>query len=116
MNRNELDAFLGDFADTLTDEQADEILAAAEYLDQAYTGDDYANEREAMLSGIVQATLGDDDLASMIRAWHAAKAAYDTALATMRGGIAVEVGRTSENAVHTTYGLARPTVRKALGK
>lgn len=116
MSTLDLDAFLGAYADTLTDQQRDEITSAAEHIEKAYPKDDFNDEREAMLTGIMQATLGDSDLAAAVREWHMANQAQARALARMRGAITVEVARTSELAVANTYGIARPTVRKALGK
>ena len=116
MNRIDLDAYLADFADTVTDDQKDEIIALADTIEKVYPGEDYVGERESMLTGVVQAVLGDTDTKTVIRAWREAQARLDSALAEMRGVIAVEVGRTSEYAVHKATGLARATVAKAVGK
>ena len=116
MNRIDLDAYLADFADAVTDEQKDEILATAEAIERVYPGEDFAAEQEAMLSGIVQVVLGDSTMHERIQAYREAQARLDTVLAGMRGALAVEVARTSEYAVHRATGLARATIAKAVGK
>jgi len=52
-------AWLGPLAESLTDEQAEHITEASRLIDAAYPHEDFAMERQAALTAVVQQLVGD---------------------------------------------------------
>lgn len=118
----DLTAYLGDFADDLTDDQRERLESAADTIAERYPvpadGEpaDVTDEREAALTSAMQHILGESTPDEVVQAWVAAKRAADEAHAAMTGMlIALSVTET-EYRMARTLGLSRTTIRKALAK
>ena len=112
-----------------TDEQREQIERAvamietrypvpAEVADalRGYLFADVMADREQALSGAVQVILGDSTPDELAEAWLAAVRTAAEAHAEMTGAIIAASATTSERALADRLGVARDTVRKALGK
>jgi hypothetical protein len=112
----DVDQWLGDTE--VTEAQRDAIREADRYVQARYPdGTDYADDQEAALSAAVQVILGDSTLEHVTVAWREARRREAEARAAATGAIiaSVVMGE-SELGVSTRTGIARDTVRKALGK
>ena len=116
MQRHELDAWLGDFADTLTDDQKDALAGAADGIEERYPDED-DDRRQAAMIAASQVAFGDTTLTEAADAWRAAKQAERAAMAALTGAVlmADRSGET-EAAIVKATGINRMTIRKALGK
>lgn len=113
MEPHELEAWLGDTE--VTDDQRDQLVRAADMVAETYP--DSTEDRERAFSGAAQVILGDDTLIGLSQAWQSAKAAERAAMDELRGAvIASSILGMSENAMTNETGIARDTIRKALGK
>lgn len=117
MQEYELDAWLGELRDELTDEQYDRLLSEARDIEARFPGRDQDEEQDAALAATLQWIQGDTSLEKAADALVRARAAEREAsihaqqvarLAVLDGMSEVEAARRA--------GLTRPTVRKALGK
>lgn len=119
MDDNALRAYLGDaYADT-TEEQRAAILGAAEVIEQRWSDPDLTGHREAAMSAATQVALRDATLAGIAQEWHRAREAERLAMAALTGALIAtrEIDPTeSEQGLADRAGVARMTVRKALGK
>lgn len=121
MRRDELDAWLGDFADTLSDAQKDDLLAVYATLEERYPDED-DERRTAGLTAASQVAFGDTTLREVADAWRAARLAEREAMAALTGAVlmaewsAPEYGRVTEATIVSATGVNRQTVRKMLGK
>ena len=115
MDINDLNNYLGHAASEATEDQKEEMLAAAEVIDRVYPDRDGDDNADAF-SAAVQVILGDSTTETLVDEWKTAMANVATANTLMRGALAVEVSRASELAVAEKFGLNRGTVRKAVGK
>lgn len=117
MQECELDAWLGDFADEVADEQRASLRRASDMIDARYPDPD---ERDTAGTGAftaaAQVILGDGTLASLAAAYLAARRAERDAMAALTGAIIAADETMSESAIAATAGVTRMTVRKALGK
>lgn len=111
-------SWLGEAADDLTDDQIDAVEAEFRAIEQRYPDrQDQEQEREAARTATVQWLLGettaDEARGQLLRA----RVAQDAAMAA-----ALQVGRllvrsgTDEETAGAAVGVARATLRKALGK
>jgi len=106
MHKYELDAYLGEAASEVTDEQKALMLDVS----------DGQAEDEAF-STAVQVILGDDTLDAVAQEWRRARAAERDAMERLKGAIAASAAQgVPETVIAATAGVARQTVRKALGK
>jgi len=115
MQEYELDAYLGDAE--VTDEQREQIRAAAGAVGARYPDPDLSDLRTEAFSGAVQVILGDRTLEGIGAAYARARALERAALATLTGAIIASAGPgVSEYDLQRRSGVTRPTIRKALGK
>lgn len=120
MQPYELDAWLGDTE--LTDEQRDAFARMVEAIADRYPGREHGQHpdeesiTEAM-TGALQVLLGDDTLEGLSAAWSRARAAEREAMERLTGAIIAEAqGGAPEVQIAERAGVARMTVRRALGK
>ena len=120
MQPYELDACLGDTE--LTDEQRDAFARTVEAIADRYPGRDHGQHpdeesiTEAM-TGALQVLLGDDTLEGLSSAWQRARAVEREAMERLTGAIIAEAqGGAPEVQIAERAGVARMTVRRALGK
>lgn len=106
--------WLGPAADTITDEQVGQIAAASAAIDVRWPDPDDADSREIALSAAAQVILGDDTLEKISADWHAAKRVEREAMDALTGALIATPG--SELTLAGRAGVARMTVRKALGR
>lgn len=114
MQDHEMRGLLGPAYDETTPEQREQIDRANDAIEARWSGDDLADTRQAALTGAMLLVLGDDTLEAVAARVHAARAAYQAALAEVTGALLVSAG--SEVELSKRSGLTRVTVRKALGK
>lgn len=115
----DITAYLGDFADQLTDEQRDTLASVFDVIAAKYPGEDDEMERQEAANAAAQIVFGDATAVEFAEAWRAAKVAERVAMAGLTGGIIASVaphGGWSENEAASELGLNRRTVRRALGK
>lgn len=120
MQPYELDAWLGDTE--LTDEQRDAFARMVEAIADRYPGRDHGQHpdeesiTEAM-TGALQVLLCDDTLEGLSAAWQRTRAAERDAMERLTGAIIAEAqGGAPEVQIAERAGVARMTVRRALGK
>lgn len=118
MQPYELDAWLGDTE--LTDEQRDAFARTVEAIADRYPGREQHPDEESIaeaMSGALQVLLGDDTLEGLSAAWQRARAAEREAMERLTGAIIAEAqGGAPEVQIAERAGVARMTVRRALGK
>lgn len=120
MQDYEITAWLGDIE--ATEDQREQIARAALMVETRYpvpadgTAADVAMDRGQALSGAVQVILGDSTPDELVGEWAAAMGRADVAHAEMTGAIIAASATTSERALADRLGIARDTIRKALGK
>lgn len=114
MQRYELDAYLGDAADQLTDTQKDDLLRTADDIDATYDEED---DRAVAFSAAVQYVFGDLDADDVGAALTGARVAEREAYVTARQVAVMAVRDGAEEApLARALGVDRMTVRKWLGK
>ena len=120
MQPYELDAWLGDTE--LTDEQRDAFARMVEAIADRYPGREHGQHpdeesiTEAM-TGALQVLLCDDTLEGLSAAWQRTRAAERDAMERLTGAIIAEAqGGAPEVQIAERAGVARMTVRRALGK
>lgn len=112
MQDREMRELLGDAYDETTDGQRRRIAKLSEQLDSLYVaGED--DRGDALASGIA-IILGDRTLEDAGVDYWGAMAATSRARASFRGAVLASTG--SERAMADEAGVARETIRKALGK
>ncbi|WP_182112874.1 hypothetical protein [Actinotalea sp. JY-7876] len=109
-------AWLGPAADDTTPEQREALTRAAEAVNARFPGEDDGEVREAALNAAAQVILGDDEPEAIADRWRAARRAEQEARAALTGAIIAAAPTSSESALSERLGVARDTVRKALGK
>lgn len=119
MQRYELDAWLGD-DHGLTEDQIDDLLAAADEIEKRYPDRDDQDEREAALTAAYQllTEAPEDLIAELAAARVAARTAEIKALAGLRQVALTRIsnGDDTEAGFARRAGLDRMAVRKWLGK
>ena len=120
MQPYELDAWLGDTE--LTDEQRATFARTVEAIADRYPGREHGQHpdeesiTEAM-TGALQVLLCDDTLEGLSAAWQRTRAAERDAMERLTGAIIAEAqGGAPEVQIAERAGVARMTVRRALGK
>ncbi len=109
----------GEFMQQVGQEGLNDLEAAIEIINRRYTtGPEPERDREAAIAAAAACGLGRETLTSLATAWREAKTREREAMAALVGGVVwasthdhrpdIEIARTS--------GLARETVRKALGR
>lgn len=108
----------GEFMQRVGQEGLDDLEAAIEIINRRYTGPEPERDREAAIAAAAACGLGRETLTSLAESWREAKTREREAMAALVGGVVwasthdhrpdIEIARTS--------GLARETVRKALGR
>ncbi|HLS44303.1 MAG TPA: hypothetical protein VK045_02605 [Ornithinicoccus sp.] len=112
--RYDLQNWLGDFASDVTDEQLDRLVDAANTIDERWPDPDDRMLREAALSAACQVILGDDTLEGIAEEWRKARRIERERMASLTGALIATPG--SERELAERSGVARMTVRKAIGK
>ena len=120
MQPYELDAWLGDTEQT--DEQRATFARTVEAIADRYPGREHGQHpdeesiTEAM-TGALQVLLCDDTLEGLSAAWQRTRAAERDAMERLTGAIIAEAqGGAPEVQIAERAGVARMTVRRALGK
>ena len=116
MQDHELRGLLGPAYDETTDEQRAQVSRVCETLDRRWPLPDFTDEHTDALNAALQVILGDLTPAGIVSEWRAARAAEQVAHRRLAGAIMVAALTTPETTLVEQLGLARPTVRKALGK
>jgi hypothetical protein len=107
-------AYLGD-TETTPEQRADLLSVAAE-VQRRWPGEDDEDERREVLSGAAQVILGRRVAEQFAAEWRHAHALAEEARLRMAGAVLVTARSTSEHEIARRTGLARDTIRKALGK
>lgn len=97
-----------------TDEQVDNLVRASDAIDARWPDPDDADSREQALSAAAQIILGDDTLEAIGATWAEARRVERDCMAALTGALIASSG--SERDLMARAGVARMTVRKALGK
>lgn len=118
MISSDLAAWLGPVADDATPDQLEEIAAAAALIRDRYPHPDLADDREAALTGATQVVIGDSTLEDLAAVWSRCRQAEMAAHATLTGAIIASrtLPETGPGSLCARTGMARQSVRKALGK
>lgn len=112
--RNDIRNVLGGFADQVTGDQLDQLVAINDVIEQRWPDPDDRDSREQALSGAIQVILGDDTLEGLGAALRRARLAERAAMDQLTGALLASPG--SERVLVEQSGVARMTVRKALGR
>lgn len=121
MQRYELDAYLGDFADDISDGQKVALMRISDELEELYPPndelDEYGREREAAFSAAVQYVMGDLDTDSAGSNLLTARLDTADAMAAARQvAVMADADGEAESSIARKLGVDRMTVRKWLGK
>ena len=117
MQPYELDAWLGDARDTMTDEQVASFARLVDRIGDRWHDDDDVAERTEAMRGALQIILGDATLAEVGRDLRRVRVAEREAAARLTGALlAGAAAGIAETVMAEESGVSRPTVRKALGK
>lgn len=122
MKTEDVQARLGDsateFIQQVGQEGLDDLETVIEIINQRYAGPEPDRDREVAIAAATACGLGRETLTSLATAWREAKTREREAMAALIGGVAwasthdhrpdIEIVRES--------GLARETVRRALGR
>ncbi len=119
--RDEWHAWLGPAADTITDDQLDQLDIASRAIAERWPDRDLEDLRREALTAAAQLILGDDTLEAHAAAWHAARAAEQLRHAALTGALiasstGARSGPGSEGDLTERSGASRMTVRKAIGR
>jgi hypothetical protein len=109
-----LTAYLGDSYGDATSDQRARIIAAQSAIDARWAEPDLADTRADAFIAAVQVILGDATLEQTAAAWRDLRERERTAHAALTGAIIATAA--SEHEIARRTGVARDTVRKALGK
>lgn len=109
-----LTGYLGDDYGNATPDRRARIIAAQSAIDARWSDPDLADMRADALAAAVTVILGDATLEAAADDWHDARATERTAHARLTGAIIATAA--SEHEITRRTGVARMTVRKALGK
>ena len=112
--RTDLQNWLGDFTDIVTDQDLDALVEAANTIDERWPDPDVADFRERALSAAALVILGGDTLETIAAKWKKARLVERQRMAALTGALIATPG--SERELVDRSGVARMTVRKALGK
>ena len=113
MRPDELDAWLGDFADDLSDDQKEHLARVAEALAARYPDE---REGQAAMVGATQVAFGDTTLGEAADVWRAARAAEREAMAALTGAVMMSADTKTEAEIVAETRINRMTIRKAMGK
>lgn len=114
MARPDIEAWLGHAAADATDEQVDAFTEAADTIAARWPDPDDRDSRERAMSAAAQVILGDDTLEAIADAWREARRTERERMAALTGALIASPG--SERVLVEQSGVARMTVRKALGR
>ena len=115
----ELDAYLGDFADEMTDENKRVLQHVLDKLAQRWPSPDFTAEATEAGNAATRLAFGDSMPDEFAAEYRAAREAEQTAWLRLTGAIvwtALAEPTLSEQAIADRYGVTRMTVRKALAK
>lgn len=108
--------WLGPAGDTITDDQLARLDAVSAALDDRWPdGDpDHAEDRTTALSAAAQVIFGDDTLENFGAQFQSARRAEHERIVALTGALLASDG--GERVLADRAGVARDTVRKALGR
>lgn len=114
--RDQWATWLGPAADTITDEQLNRLDDVARRLDNRWPDDDpdHAEDRTTALAAAAQVILGDATLEQVGAQLQAVRRAEHEQLVALTGALLASDG--GERVLAERAGVARDTVRKALGR
>lgn len=117
MQRYEMDAWLGDAADDLTEDQIGRLMAEADRIDARYPDSDNEAERQAALTAAVQYLLGETRPTDAGQRLNTARGVQAEAMAASKqiAAMAVADGMSAVQAA-TATAIDRMTLLKVLGK
>ena len=119
MQDYELDAYLGDFADEMTDENKVTLGLVLDKLAQRWPSPDLTDEATAAGNAATELAFQDSTPEQIAAEYRAARDAEQVARLRLTGAIvwtALAEPTLSEQAIGDRYGVTRMTVRKALAK
>jgi hypothetical protein len=118
MQDYELDAYLGEFADQLSEQQRAVLASALNILEDRWPGPDYTDERTEAGNAATEVVFGDATADQIASEYRTARSAERVARLRLTGAILATslAGETSEPALAERFGVTRMTIRKALGK
>ena len=113
-------AVLGNLADDFSRKRGtdglDQLCQVLEAIEEAYPGDDSADARMNAFGGATSMGFGDETLESLAGALFRARRAEAAAMETLTGAIKwAATGGATESQIVAATGLARNTVRRAMG-
>lgn len=113
----EMDAYLGDYAGRIDADKRRTLKATLERLEQRWQGLDFTDERTEAGNAATALAFGDSTADGIADEYRAARAAERTARLRLTGTIVyLSESGVPEVAIAERLGVARMTVRKALGK
>jgi hypothetical protein len=112
--RTDMLTWLGPAADEMTAEQIDEFDRVAAAIGGRWPDPEDSDSRELALSAAAQVIVGDNSLEALAGSWRDARRVERERMAALTGALIATPG--SERALEERSGVARATVRKALGK
>lgn len=118
MQDYELDAYLGDFAGRLDDEQRRVLSATLDKLAARWPAPDFTDEQTVAGNAAAEIALGDSTVDGIAAEYRAAREAERVARLRLTGAIVTTslAGPMSEQAMAARFGVTRMTIRKALAK
>lgn len=112
--RDKWTPWLGPAADTITDEQLQQLDQAADAIAARWPGPDDEDTRREALSGAMQVIVGDDTIEGLAEERHRARRSAQEAMDRLAGAMIAQPAAEEQLAART--GLPRDTVRRALGR
>lgn len=123
MSGHTVDAYLGDFADRLSDDQKGDLARVFAQVGERYLDLDdhgvvepWSDSAEEGWTAAAQIALGDSTLTEVSERWLASRLAERQAMAAMTGAMLWSALSMSEAQIVEATGINRMTVRKAMGK
>ena len=116
IQRYEVEAWLGPALDNMTAEQVPAFARMVEAIGDRYPDADEAGMRELASSGALLVMLRDSTLEAIAAEWQLAKRTEREAMAMLTGAIIAAAEGDTAVGIAKRAGVARETVRKALGK
>ncbi|HUX70406.1 MAG TPA: hypothetical protein VMV41_07850, partial [Cellulomonadaceae bacterium] len=111
---HEMRGLLGPAYDDTTPEQRAGITRASDAIAARWPDEDYGDWRRAALNAAMMVILGDDTLDGIATMWRDLREREQEARAMLTGALIVTPG--TERDLAARAGVARETVRKALGR
>jgi DNA-binding GntR family transcriptional regulator len=112
-----IDAYLGDAATEVSEEQKDAMRAVSDRIASRYSkADDNGQSADAAFDAAVQVIAGWGHLDTFAAAWAKARRAERESMVRLTGAIIASSATMTESQIVASTGINRMTIRKALGK